>query len=146
VGKREMYIPYNNNALVTAKVDEAFAKFHLNPDKLRWELHRVWEVEATVAPGKRRAVPKRRFYFDEDTWTLALMDGYDAEGKLWRPRRCSLRAALAARRGDQAGHGLQPAGQHMSTVQSLNDEQYRIVKRKPESYFTGDAVADDAAR
>jgi hypothetical protein len=34
----------------------------------------------------------------------------------------------------------------MSTVQSLNDEQYRIVKRKPESYFTGDAVADDAAR
>jgi hypothetical protein len=84
-----MYIPYNN-ALVTAKVDEAFAKFHLNPDKLRWELHRVWEVEATVAPGKRHAVPKRRFYFDEDTWTLALMDGYDAEGKLWRPRRCSL--------------------------------------------------------
>jgi hypothetical protein len=33
----------------------------------------------------------------------------------------------------------------MSTVQSLNDEQYRIVARGP-SYFTGDAVADDAAR
>lgn len=51
---------------------------------MRWELHRVWEVEATVAPGKRHAVPKRRFYIDEDSWTVSLVDGYDAQGKLWR--------------------------------------------------------------
>ncbi|MDR2838081.1 MAG: DUF1329 domain-containing protein, partial [Azonexus sp.] len=84
VGKREMYVPYNDNALVVSKEDDFFAKHHANPDKLRWELHRVWEVEATVAPGKRHAVPKRRYYLDEDTWLLVLMDGYDPEGKLWR--------------------------------------------------------------
>ena len=82
VGKREMYIPYNDNGLVTAKLDEAFTKHHMNPDKTRWELHRVWVVEATVAAGKRHAVPKRRFYLDEDSWALTLMDGYDAEGNL----------------------------------------------------------------
>ena len=37
VGKKEMYIPYNNNGFVTAKVADAFGKHHLNPDKLRWE-------------------------------------------------------------------------------------------------------------
>ena len=52
VGKREMYIPYNNNELVTAKEAEAFDRFHLNADKLRWELHRVWEVEASVVSGR----------------------------------------------------------------------------------------------
>ena len=67
-----------------ASLDDAYAKHHLNPAKLRWELHRVWEVEATVVSGKRHAVPKRRYYFDEDTWLLAQVDGYDSEGKLWR--------------------------------------------------------------
>ena len=56
VGKREMYIPYNNyrirdrNACPAAK---AMSKHHLNPDCVRWELHRVWEVKATLKPGKR---------------------------------------------------------------------------------------------
>lgn len=84
VGKKEMFIPYNDNAFVTAKLDDVLGKHHLNPDKLRWELHRVWVVEATVAPGKRHAVPKRRYYFDEDSWLITLVDGYDEQGKLWR--------------------------------------------------------------
>jgi len=147
IGKKELIVPYNNNGLVTAKVDDAFAKHHLNPDKLRWELHRVWEVEATVAPGKRHAVPKRRFYFDEDSWVLVLMDGYDAEGKLWRTSQVTPFVLPSL-----PGVVIKPVtvfnlqANTMSTVQSLNDEQYRIVKRKPESYFTGDAVADEAAR
>src|SRR5690606_40129176 len=73
VGKREMYVPYNANELVTAPVDEAFAAHHLNPDKLRWELHRVWEVEATVGAGKRHAVRKRTSYLDADAWRIRLL-------------------------------------------------------------------------
>lgn len=147
VGKQEMYIPYNNNALVTAKVDDAFSKHHFNPDKMRWELHRVWVVEATVAPGKRHAVPKRRFYFDEDSWILVLMDGYDAEGKLWRTSQTlpfvvpSLPGVLIK---PVIVFNLQATT--FSVVQALNEEYYRIVKRKPDSYFTGDAVADEASR
>lgn len=148
VGKREMYIPYNNNELVTAKESEAFDKFHLNPARLRWELHRVWEVEATVVSGKRHAVPKRKYYFDEDTWLLVLVDGYDAEGKLWRTSVVPtffVPAVPAVLAKPVTIHNLQ-AGT-MSTVQGLfQDELYRVVPRKNESFFTGDAAAADADR
>ncbi len=148
VGKREMYIHYNNNELVTAKEAEAYDKFHLNAAKLRWELHRVWEVEATVVSGKRHAVPKRRYYFDEDTWLLAQVDGYDAEGKLWRTSMVPnffVPAVPAVLAKPVTIHNLQ-AGT-MSTVQGLfQGEPYRVVPRKNESFFTGDAAAADADR
>ncbi|MBS0355977.1 MAG: DUF1329 domain-containing protein [Proteobacteria bacterium] len=148
VGKREMYIPYNNNELVTAKESEAFDKFHLNSNKLRWELHRVWEVEATVVSGKRHAVPKRKYYFDEDTWLLVLMDGYDSEGKLWRTSVVPtffVPAVPAVLAKPVTIYNLQ-AGT-MSTVQGLfQDETYKVVSRKNESFFTGDAAAADADR
>lgn len=147
VGKREMYIPYNTNAFHGTPVDEAFKGNHLNPDNLRWELHRVWEVEANVAPGKRHAVPKRRFYLDEDTWMLSLMDGYDAEGNLWRtvqvpsfvvPKLPGVVMMPTAVYNLQAGT--------LSLVQLINEESYKVAERKPEIYFTGDAVASDALR
>lgn len=148
VGKRELYIPYNNNELVTAKEAEAYDKFHLSAAKLRWELHRVWEVEATVVSGKRHAVPKRRYYFDEDTWLLAQVDGYDSEGKLWRTSMVPnffVPAVPAVLAKPVTIHNLQ-AGT-MSTVQGLfQDEAYRVVPRKNESFFTGDAAAADADR
>ena len=147
VGKQEMYVPYNNNGLVTASEDEAFVKHHVNPDKMRWELHRVWVVEAQVPDGKRHAVPKRRFYFDEDSYSLVMLDGYDAEGKLWRTSQIppfvvpSVPAVLVK---TVVVYNLQ-AGT-MSAVQALNGESYNVVARRPESFFTGDAVAAEAAR
>lgn len=84
VGKREIFIPYNNNRIFGLKEDEIFGPKHFNPDAFRWELHRVWVIEATLKPGRRHAVPRRTFYIDEDTWGTALVDGYDAGGKLWR--------------------------------------------------------------
>jgi hypothetical protein len=146
VGKKEMYIPYNNNALVTSKEEDFFSGAHANPDKTRWELHRVWEVEATVAPGKRHAVPKRRYYLDEDTWLLVMMDGYDSQGKLWRTTQGypyvvpSIPAVVIK---PVTVFDLQKGTS--STVQYL--ESFKVLpKRKPEIYFTGDAVAADASR
>jgi hypothetical protein len=147
VGKREMYVPYNTNEFHGEKADAAFVKNHLNPDKLRWELHRVWEVEATVASGKRHAVHKRKFYFDEDSWILVLMDGYDGEGKLWRtvqglpffvPKIPALVTVPAVVFNLQAGT--------MSGVQMLNEEFYRVVPRKSDNYFTGESIASGSAR
>lgn len=147
IGKQELYIPYNNNNLISAKLEDALSKHHYNPDKLRWELHRVWVVEATVAPGKRHAVPKRRYYFDEDSWLIALVDGFDTEGKLWRTSQVTPFVAPSV-----PANLMKPvlvfnlqAGT-MSGVQLLNDETFRIVERKPEKFFTGDAVAAEAAR
>jgi hypothetical protein len=133
---------------VTAKEEDAFAKRHMNPDKLRWELHRVWEIEATVAAGKRHAVPKRRYYLDEDTWLLTLMDGYDPEGKLWRTTQVFpyvVPAIPAVVIKPVTVFDLQKGT--MSMVQSLNGGTFKVLpQRKSENYFTGDAVAADASR
>lgn len=147
VGKRELYVPYNNNALVTARLDEAYGRHHLNPDRLRWELHRVWEVEATVAPGKRHAVPKRRYYLDEDTWMVLLVDGYDSEGKLWRTTQVTpFVVPKVPMLALKPAHVFNLQANTMSSTQSLNEAVYRVVARQPETHFTGDAVAAEGVR
>lgn len=86
VGKRDMIIPYNDyKALYFPGGKENLNKpNHFNPDLLRWELHRVWVVEATLKPGKRHAYHKRTFYLDEDSWVAVASDSYDARGQLYR--------------------------------------------------------------
>lgn len=86
VGKREMYIPYNNYALQspTLKYTQIIQPGHINQDLTRYELHRVWEIEATLKPTARNIYAKRRFYVDEDTWTAVLSEHYDGRGQLWR--------------------------------------------------------------
>lgn len=84
IGKKEMYIPYNNYKFDLASRDEVVTPYHLNPEYVRWELHRVWVVEATLKKGKRHVYAKRTFYLDEDTWNVDLVDNYDQHGKLWR--------------------------------------------------------------
>ncbi|WP_443586319.1 DUF1329 domain-containing protein, partial [Salmonella enterica] len=83
VGKREMFIPYNSNRLIAAKSGEAMAKNFVNPELVRWELHRVWEVEGTVRAGKRDVRPKRKLYLDEDTYIAAIGNTWDSQGTLW---------------------------------------------------------------
>ncbi len=85
VGKKEMLVPYNAYAAVyQAKQDELLKPNHLNPDFVRWELHRVWVVEATLREGKRHVYSKRTFYLDEDSWAALASDEYDARGQLYR--------------------------------------------------------------
>jgi hypothetical protein len=84
VGKREMIVPYNNNGLFLKPVAAVIGKGALNPDAVRWELHRVWELELTLREGKRNVAVKRRLYLDEDTWQAVLSDTWDAQGKLWK--------------------------------------------------------------
>ena len=86
IGKRELYIPYNNYRLQSPKLkyDDIIKAGHINQDLTRYELHRVWEVEGTVKPGQRHIYAKRHMYFDEDTWALVEVDHYDGRGQLWR--------------------------------------------------------------
>ncbi len=85
IGKQEMYIPYNDYKLVyQSKIDKVLTPNHINPDYVRWELHRVWKVEAELKPGKRHIYSKRVFYLDEDTWSASVSDEYDARGQLYR--------------------------------------------------------------
>jgi hypothetical protein len=84
VGKKEMYIPYNCNKFMETPIKDAITARHLNPEAVRYELHRVWVVEANLREGKRHQQPRQVYYLDEDTWTAALSDRYDANGTLWR--------------------------------------------------------------
>jgi len=88
VGKKEMLIPYNALGMYdfTAKFDEAYQPDFVNPAYRRYELHRVWVVEATVKQGVRHTAPKRLFYIDEDSWGLVGAVDYDAQGKISKVR------------------------------------------------------------
>ena len=86
LGKREIYIPYNNYRLSSPDVryDQLIKPGHLDPQFTRHELHRVWVVEGTLKPGARHIYGKRTLYLDEDSWQVALADQYDSRGELWR--------------------------------------------------------------
>ena len=85
LGKKEMFVPYNAyTAVYQSKQDDLLKPNHLNPDLVRWELHRVWVVEATLREGKRHVYSKRVFYLDEDSWAALASDEYDARGQLYR--------------------------------------------------------------
>ena len=66
------------------KYETWLQKGHVNSDYQRWELHRVWVVEATLKEGERHIYEKRRFYIDADSWQIAAIDQYDRRGELWR--------------------------------------------------------------
>jgi hypothetical protein len=86
LGKKELYIGYNAFKMAdkNAKYSDIVLAGHLNPDYLRFELHRVWVVEATLKPGARHIYARRVFFIDEDTWQIAVGDQYDSRGELWR--------------------------------------------------------------
>jgi hypothetical protein len=85
IGKKEMYIPYNDYKMVfDSKSENLFKPKHLNPDLIRWELHRVWVVEAKLKPGARHLYSKRTIYLDEDSWAALAAEYYDGRGQLYR--------------------------------------------------------------
>ena len=86
VGKTEMYVPYHNFKIndPSLSYDELITPNTINPDYVRYELHRVWIVEGYLKDGMRHVYSKRRLYADEDTWIALWADNYDARGELWR--------------------------------------------------------------
>ncbi|BAN47779.1 DUF1329 domain-containing protein [Metapseudomonas resinovorans] len=86
VGKKEIYIPYNNYKVSSpsVKYKDLLQPGHLNPAVTRNELHRVWVVEGTLKPGARHIYSKRTLFLDEDSWQAAVVDQYDGRGELWR--------------------------------------------------------------
>jgi hypothetical protein len=86
VGKKEMYVPYNAYHLQDPKVryNDLLRKNHINQDFARYELHRVWVVDATLKPGQSHIYRRRTLYVDEDSWQILAVDCYDSRGQLWR--------------------------------------------------------------
>jgi hypothetical protein len=87
VGKRELYVPYNTfqiNHSEDLKYTDVLGPLYPRRDLVRYELHRVWVVEATLRSGRRHVFGRRVFYLDEDSWLALVQDIHDRKGNLWR--------------------------------------------------------------
>lgn len=137
LGKREMFIPYNNEDFDKQHLDEVIGKHFYNPDHVRWELHRVWVVDATLKPDARHAVPHRRLYLDEDSWNAIAMDEWDANGDLWKtgyilPKFYDKCPCVA--RGAEGIYDLQTG--YWSAESLTNDDGFLKFPDAPYSYAT----------
>lgn len=151
VGKQELLIPYNSNRLHTpAKDSDVLLANHLNPDHVRWELHRVWVLESTLKPGQRHQAPKARYYVDEDTWVAVLADRWDANGQLWKTlwsHPVVMPDVPATTPQQQWGfNDLISGAWYASGVVNERSKHYQIVPRRPDSFFTPDALAGEGVR
>jgi hypothetical protein len=149
VGKKEVYVPYNNNGANAADPEKLFTPDFMNPDLVRWELHRVWVIEANLAPGKRHVVAKRMFYVDEDSWQIILMDGWDAQGELWRMAYTLTLLApdVPALIGNMAWgvYNLQTGGYYLNAATN-GTTQFKNVEPRPESFFSPEELANMGMR
>jgi hypothetical protein len=86
VGRQEMIVPYNAYKLHSNKIknDDIIKPLHIDQSLARYELHRVWVVDATLKPGQRHLYKRRTFYIDEDSWQILVVDCYDDRDQLWR--------------------------------------------------------------
>jgi len=83
-GRSEKFIAYNNFRRVLTPYDEMIGKHHINQDVMRYEKHRVWEVEGNLKDSYRHIYARRVFYIDEDTKGIVATEIYDGRGELWR--------------------------------------------------------------
>lgn len=126
-GKQEMYLPYNSYRISDGryKYNQLLTPKHFNQVATRYELHRVWVIEAVERDGKKHAFGKRMFYVDEDSWNIVLVENYDRNGKLWR---------------FQEGHLLPAYG-----VQAANAAPVITYDLKDGRYFINRLLAEDVA-
>lgn len=88
VGKQELLVPYNAFGAYdgSARIEDVAKQDFIAPESRRYELHRVWVVEANVRQGMRHQAPKRVFYIDEDSWNGLMAVDYDKQGQIWKVR------------------------------------------------------------
>lgn len=149
LGKKELFVPYNTQGFHKRKITEVLGPHHINPDHVRWELHRVWVVEATLAPGKRHVMPKRRFYLDEDSWQVLAADGWDANDQLWHTGYAlsllvpELPALIV---NPHAIYDLRKGAYEAALLHNELPQNWVIVPRRPESYFSPSTLAGQGIR
>jgi hypothetical protein len=144
VGKKEMYIPYNVYKYLASTPDEVMKANHPNPDLMRWELHRVWVVEATRKPSARHVYSKKVFYVDEDSWLVVNYNSFDNAGKLYRsslfPIFQQYEVPMATTHNN-IGFDHIRGGWYLGAFPVPGTSGWRKVDSIPDSYFSPDSMA-----
>ncbi len=86
LGKRTLIVPYNTYSIAERGVKESslIRRGSVNGALMRYERHRVWVVESVLKSGQSHIYAKRRFYVDEDSWTVLIEEATSRRGDLWR--------------------------------------------------------------
>jgi hypothetical protein len=135
LGRQEMLIPYNNYRIESVANEQLLQPGHLDPQQTRFELHRVWVIEATRKADWRHVYSRRVFFVDEDSWSIAIADQFDNSDALWRVSLAYLKnyyelpATLPAvyafhdlASGRYHVQGLADEGREASTLQPVPDD------------------------
>jgi len=149
VGKKEMYVPYNNNRFYLLPSREVLGARHANPDALRYELHRVWVVEGTLADGKSHIAPRRRLYIDEDTWLAVYSESWDEDGKLWKVAHGTMYLmpdVPAVIIGSQFVYDLTLGGYVLGFAFNDEDAHYKVTPPHAATMLTPEALVIGAIR
>lgn len=150
LGKRELYIPYNATSIIAPGVsyERLVRRGFVAPELARYELHRVWVVEATLKDGLRHSFRKRVFYVDEDSWSIALVDCYDDRGQLWRFQEAHLTTfpfVPATTGSPEVHHDLQ-SGRYFVTASYTGDDYPDFSADFEDSYFRPQTLASRKLR
>src|SRR4051812_4900498 len=149
LGKKEMYVPYNNNRLSTRPVSEVLGTDHANPDDVRYELHRVWVVDGTLAPGAHHVAAHRRLYLDEDSWMAVYSDSWDEAGQLWKFGQASMYLmpdVPATIVGSQLVYDLQLGGYAFTFAFNGESSAYKVTAPHPATLYTPDSLSARSVR
>ena len=149
VGKKEIYVPYNAYRDLFGPEKAKAVKNVINPDFVRWELHRVWVVEAALKKGKRHVQPRRTFYIDEDSWAIMATDGYDQAGGLYRIGHFPLIALwdVQTAHSGMVYYDLSKGSYYLSTTFSRPSDFIRVYNDVGSlSKYTAEALAGSGIR
>ena len=149
LGKKEMVVPYNNNRLYLQPAQGVLGRSHANQDDLRYELHRVWVVEGTLAKGQHDIIARRRLYLDEDSWFALYSDAWDEEGKLWKFGQGTMYLmpeVPAIILGSQFVYDLEVGGYVYGFAFNGENSAYKVTAPHDPALFTPESLAARSVR
>lgn len=139
IGKKQLYVPYNSSVLNgnTVSIDDVLQARHINPELARYELHRVWVVEATLKDGTSHIYKRRTFYLDEDSWGALVIDKYDNRDQLWRvdeDHRIMYPDVPMLAPGLEVKHDLRSGRYIALSLRNDEDTVYQRIDRRPADF------------
>ncbi|MGH8760304.1 MAG: DUF1329 domain-containing protein [Burkholderiales bacterium] len=138
LGKKEMYVPANSYLIHSdkQKYKDIVKKGHINQDLARYELRRVWVVDATIKKGTSHIYKRRTFYLEEDGWQIVAVDVYDNRDQLWRVQEAHTVMAYDKPYQMPIGETVYDLQSNRYLVMALNNEDTETVSKEfDDNYF-----------
>lgn len=95
IGKRDLLVPYHADNLHARgrPLGSVLGARHPDSSVLRYERHRVWQLEARLNPDDTGIWPRRTYYLDEDSWQVLLVEHYNRDDRVERLQEVHVRLA-----------------------------------------------------